>query len=63
MVPTSRVSTTIALPILTAYALERHAPRPLRRLYDRRQELIRKLDEAYREAAGKRGPGDVVEVE
>jgi deoxyhypusine synthase len=54
--------TTIALPILTAYALERHAPRPLRRLYDRREELLRKLQEAYEDAAGKRGPGDVVEI-
>jgi deoxyhypusine synthase len=54
--------TTIALPILTAYALERHAPRPLRRLYDRREELLRKLTVAYEEAAGKRGPGDIVEV-
>lgn len=54
--------TTIALPILTAYVLDRHAPRPLRRLYDRREELIQKLYDAHREAAAKRAPGDIVEV-
>jgi deoxyhypusine synthase len=54
--------TTIALPILTAYALERHEPRPLRRLYDRREELVGKLRDAYREASGKRAPGDIVEA-
>ena len=45
---------TIALPLLTAYALARHAPRPLRRLYDRRQESYEALKAAYleREARG-----------
>src|SRR5207237_6996311 len=33
---TCYTDSTIALPLLTAYALARHAPRPLRRLYDRR---------------------------
>ena len=35
--------TTIALPIIAAYALGNHAPRPLKRLYDRRGELLDKL--------------------
>jgi deoxyhypusine synthase len=35
--------TTIAAPLLTAYALDRQAPRPLRRLYDRREELLQRL--------------------
>jgi deoxyhypusine synthase len=39
--------TTIALPLLTHYALARHAPRPLKRLYDRRDELMRALRHAY----------------
>jgi deoxyhypusine synthase len=39
--------TTIALPLLTHYALARHAPRPLKRLYDRRETLMRSLREAY----------------
>ena len=39
--------TTIALPLLTSYVLARHAPRPLRRLYDRREDLMRRLRAAY----------------
>ena len=39
--------TTIALPLLTHYALARHAPRPLKRLYQRRDELMRALRQAY----------------
>jgi deoxyhypusine synthase len=38
---------TIGLPILTSYALARHEPRPLRRLYDRRGELMTSLRDAY----------------
>jgi deoxyhypusine synthase len=38
---------TIGLPLLTSYALARHEPRPLRRLYDRRGELIDSLRDAY----------------
>ena len=52
--------TTIALPILTAYAIERHAPRPLKRLYDRREELYEALREAYARGAGRMEPGTVV---
>jgi len=37
------LDSTVGLPILAAYALSRHAPRPLRRLYDRRAELMEKL--------------------
>jgi deoxyhypusine synthase len=38
---------TIGLPLLTAYALARHEPRPLKRLYDRRESLLRSLAETY----------------
>jgi deoxyhypusine synthase len=38
---------TIALPLLTAYALARHPVRPLRRLYDRRDALIERLRADY----------------
>ncbi len=38
---------TIGLPLLTAYALARHAPRRLKRLYDRRTELMERLRQAY----------------
>jgi len=45
------VDTTVSLPILTAYALDAHAPRPLRRLYERREEMVRKLSKASRKQA------------
>ena len=38
---------TIALPLLTAYALANREKRPLRRLYDRRAELVENLRKAY----------------
>ena len=54
---------TIALPILTAYALARHEPRTPKRLFDRRQELLDRLIAEYEEvmASGKgrkEGPPD-----
>ena len=48
--------TTIALPLLTSYVLARRAPRPRKRLYDRREELIRTLRETYY-ARGRAGEG------
>jgi deoxyhypusine synthase len=44
------VDNTIGLPLLTAYALARRKPRGLKRLYDRREELNRRLLEAYKAA-------------
>ncbi len=41
---------TIALPIMTAYSLNQCPPRPLKRLYDRRPELIAALQEQYLQA-------------
>jgi deoxyhypusine synthase len=41
------VDTTIALPVVTAYALARHAPRELKRLYERRGELMSLLLSEY----------------
>jgi len=38
---------TIGLPLLTAYALAKRAPRKRRRLYDRRGELMTRLKAAY----------------
>ena len=38
---------TIALPLLTAYALDSHKPRKLKRLYDRREELYSNLQKQY----------------
>ena len=46
------LDSTIALPIITSYALSRHAPRKLKRLYERREELLKLLiDEHHRAAA------------
>ncbi len=39
--------TTIAMPLLTHYALARRKPRKLRRLYDRRAEMMRALRREY----------------
>jgi deoxyhypusine synthase len=47
---------TIALPLLTSYLLARHAPRKLKRLYDRRGELMERLTRAYHEH-GRAGEG------
>ncbi|HQR17761.1 MAG TPA: deoxyhypusine synthase [Gemmatimonadales bacterium] len=41
---------TITLPLLTAYALQRVAPRPLKRLYDRREAMMDRLVTEYRAA-------------
>lgn len=41
---------TVSLPLLTAYALARHAPRPLKRLYGRREAMMERLREEYRAA-------------
>lgn len=44
------VDVTVALPIITAYVLERCQPRPLKRLYTRRDAMIQKLKEDYEAA-------------
>ncbi len=41
------LDTTVALPLLTHYALARHKPRRLRRLYDRRPELLARLKKEF----------------
>lgn len=44
------LDTTVALPIITAYALAKHKPRPPRRLYDRREEFMQLLLKEYRKS-------------
>ena len=44
------LDTTIALPLLTAYALASHAPRPLKRLYDRRDAFMAALVDEYKKS-------------
>lgn len=41
------VDSTISLPLLTAYALARVKPRKLKRLFDRRDELLNKVKSKY----------------
>jgi deoxyhypusine synthase len=40
------LDSTVAVPVMAAYVLERAAPRPQKRLYDRRAELVDRLSEA-----------------
>jgi len=47
------VDSTIALPLLTAYAAARHAPRPLRRLYDKRTQMMNLLRREFERAGHK----------
>ncbi len=44
------LDTTVGFPILAAYARAKHKPRPLKRLYHQRDEMMRELTEAYIEA-------------
>lgn len=44
------VDSTVALPIITAYALAKHEPREPKRLYDRRQEFMRLLRSEYKKS-------------
>jgi deoxyhypusine synthase len=46
---TCYTDSTIALPLLTAYARARHSPRPLRRLYDQIPKLYEKIRLEYEE--------------
>ncbi|MGI9076138.1 MAG: homospermidine biosynthesis protein [Gemmatimonadaceae bacterium] len=46
------VDSTIALPLLTSYALARRPPRPLKRLLDRREEMMRLLVKEYKRSSG-----------
>jgi len=45
---------TVAFPILASYALARRKPRKLKRLYDRRSEMMRELTDSYLEAKADR---------
>jgi deoxyhypusine synthase len=55
---TCYTDSTIALPLLTAYALARREPRPLRRLYERRESSYEALRSEYlkRQAEGEPDP-------
>ena len=46
------LDSTVALPLLTAYAHARHAKRPLKRLLDRREDNMRVLRAEFAKASG-----------
>jgi len=46
------LDSTVALPLLTSYAHARHAKRPLRRLYERRDEMMNLLRSEFERAGG-----------
>jgi deoxyhypusine synthase len=48
------VDSTIALPLITAYALSKHPARPLKRLYDRREMLLEALKSEHERARADR---------
>lgn len=47
------VDSTIALPVLTAYALAKHQPRKPKRLFERREELLKNIEKEFKEKFGK----------
>lgn len=51
------LDSTVALPLMTAYALAMRQPRPLRRLMDRLDELMKQLEQEYAERGRRKGEG------
>jgi deoxyhypusine synthase len=47
------VDSTIGLPILVAYAIAKHPPRKPKRLYDRRESLVKNIEKEFKEKFGK----------
>ncbi len=47
------VDSTIAFPMLTAYALAKHPPREPKRLFDRRADLLKNIQTEFKEKFGK----------
>jgi len=41
------LDSTVALPILAAYALDNHEPRPTKRLFERRDEMMARITDEY----------------
>jgi deoxyhypusine synthase len=44
------IDSTVALPLITAYALTRHDPRPPKRLYERREDFMKLLLAEYKKS-------------
>jgi deoxyhypusine synthase len=45
------LDSTVALPLLTSYAFARHEPRPLKRLFDRREAMMTRLQQEYEKSS------------
>jgi deoxyhypusine synthase len=45
------LDSTVALPLLTSYAFAKHKPRPLKRLFDRRESMMAKLQKEYEKSS------------
>ena len=45
------LDSTVALPLLTSYAFARHQPRPLKRLFDRREAMMARLRQEYEKSS------------
>jgi len=45
------LDSTVALPLLTSYAFARHAPRPVKRLFDRREAMMARLLAEYEKSS------------
>jgi deoxyhypusine synthase len=56
------LDSTVALPLLTSYAHARHAPRKLKRLYDRRDAMMKQLVDAYRRAGHEPADAELVDA-
>jgi deoxyhypusine synthase len=53
---TCYLDSTVALPLITAYALARRQPRKPKRLMEKMEELMKSLEKAYGERKGERRP-------
>ena len=56
------MDSTVALPLLTSYAHARHARRPLKRLFDRRKDMLERLTNEYRKAGNHPAPAEETEA-
>ncbi|HOK80348.1 MAG TPA: deoxyhypusine synthase, partial [bacterium] len=56
------LDSTVALPIITHYALAKHKPRPLKKLYYKKEELLEKLIREYFAHNPRKTVGNIDEI-
>ena len=54
---------TIALPLITSYIMQNTSPKKLKRLYDRKDELMEKLKNSYFENFRETAPKEMSRIE